>query len=1075
MDKNINIPTISTGKVETLQTLSQRSTISEEVDTDEAPEHESDYSNESEPSSSDSGEEGGSHDDDNENEFKGEKLDDLSDYSSSENEKKKFEDFEKNIKSLSLDDELDLKGLEQSGDLTSKHNLSELNELQGVSREEYRQIIGEFSYVDEPIFINKRRHRKVPSSREQRKNRPSQEEKIHEEQKVDQSHQKQISQEKEYQQKQLLNEQQLKEESSKEDQKRESQRLSQKEQLRHEGQLRKKESQLQNQGQNLLQQRPSPFLQYQHLQSRPNSSQIQRSTHDNIFKPVIKSQNEKTSLITPSLSFHLPDISLSQQSDVRNFRQMNIIENNVKGPIAALRTLTDNYRQLELDKQNADIKVRQLEMDKQSADVKVNQLEKQLEQYRQLLQKEQSKSKANNKHNEVETVTYGVRNDFKKSSSHGNFPLIEKEKANPSMISLQKKYKVIKRQLEYMKTYARKAEDERDEAKKALIKTKQDITQMNDQFESLRASVQIPNKRTQLSNIAVPTQPISLASPELPRKPFEKTNELSDINNIEVQENNQIIEPKETKRDSGSEKSKSLERADQEQIKKIQEEIESHRVDRENLRKQRQAMEKTHRKKTVPKGEITSIEENENVEGSEDGRKTNRYRGLCHKENLQNYEDSYKDKKRHTNLNEDCHIEQQYNEGTYNNSKVFNKRTTNNKMQFGGYNEDNQNGDYREQQYYEHYGDEPHENLQFAKNRRLPESFEQDQNIDPREQHYYNEKRGDQRRDNHYTRNFSEQDDGDQSPHLPGRQRQFYDNMKEDPDIHPNDLRLSPTRSGRIYSQYSNESRDSVYIHIKDRKQYVRHTYDDFEEEGDYFRDCDYQEELKSDNQSISMQQDYPVWKDIKNGKSYLRNRDYIIQEPKPMRSGGGREIPFILGTGTGKSHSVTVNLQKAFALLKNHCSNSCSVCNKKNTKNATNKNKLKKQSYEKEESPDIALGRVISNLMDELKHLKMYYSNLVDEYQRSDPLDCKSKRSALAEELKEIMDQMEIKGDQIATLYDIQQKTVKPSLSSKSRYGFTQNKNNFQKPTHPVHETRAESLNSLRGTRKVQKTLNDL
>lgn len=67
------------------------------------------------------------------------------------------------------------------------------------------------------------------------------------------------------------------------------------------------------------------------------------------------------------------------------------------------------------------------------------------------------------------------------------------------------------------------------------------------------------------------------------------------------------------------------------------------------------------------------------------------------------------------------------------------------------------------------------------------------------------------------------------------------------------------------------------------------------------------------------------------------------------------------------------------------------------------------------------------------------------------------------------------LKGDQIATLYDIQQKTVKPSLSSKSRYGFTQNKNNCQKPTRPVHETRAESLNSLRGARKVQKALNDL
>lgn len=268
-------------------------------------------------------------------------------------------------------------------------------------------------------------------------------------------------------------------------------------------------------------------------------------------------------------------------------------------------------------------------------------------------------------------------------------------------------------------------------------------------------------------------------------------------------------------------------------------------------------MEKTHRKKTVPKSEITSIEENENVEGSEDGRQTNRYRGLCHfvnhKENLQNYEDSYK---RHTNHNEDCHIEQLYNEGTYNNSKAFNKRPANNKMQFAGYNEDNQNGDYREQQYYEHYGDEPHENLQFAKNGRLPESSEQNQYIDPREQHYYNEKREDQRRDNHYTRNFSEQDNGDQSPHLLEKQRQFYDNMKEDPDIYPSNLRLSPTRGGRIYSQYSNESRDSAYIHIKDRKQYVRHTYDDFEEEGgDYIRDCDYREELKSDNQSISSQQ----------------------------------------------------------------------------------------------------------------------------------------------------------------------------------------------------------------------------
>jgi len=117
----------------------------------------------------------------------------------------------------------------------------------------------------------------------------------------------------------------------------------------------------------------------------------------------------------------------------------------------------------------------------------------------------------------------------------------------------------MKRQLEYMKTYARKAEDERDEAKKALVNTQQDIAQMNDQFESLRASVQMPNKRTQLSNIAVPTQPTSSASSELPTKPLlsEKTVEPLNINRSKDN-----ISAQETIRDSGSEKSKSRERVD---------------------------------------------------------------------------------------------------------------------------------------------------------------------------------------------------------------------------------------------------------------------------------------------------------------------------------------------------------------------------------------------------------------------------------------------------------------------------------------------------------------------------------
>ena len=54
-------------------------------------------------------------------------------------------------------------------------------------------------------------------------------------------------------------------------------------------------------------------------------------------------------------------------------------------------------------------------------------------------------------------------------------------------------------------------------------------------------------------------------------------------------------------------------------------------------------------------------------------------------------------------------------------------------------------------------------------------------------------------------------------------------------------------------------------------------------------------------------------------------------------------------------------------------------------------------------------------------------------------------------------------KGDQIATLYDVQQKTIK-SLSPKSRHGLNSQKSK-----------RAESLNLLRGTQRVQKALNDI
>src|SRR5436305_11386153 len=94
-------------------------------------------------------------------------LQNLSYFSSSEDENK-IEQFSRNLKSYTPDDELDLKALDHSElNLTSEFNRTD---LQGSSKEEYIRIVGESSLMDyddinvvkkESSKIKKSRHRKI--------------------------------------------------------------------------------------------------------------------------------------------------------------------------------------------------------------------------------------------------------------------------------------------------------------------------------------------------------------------------------------------------------------------------------------------------------------------------------------------------------------------------------------------------------------------------------------------------------------------------------------------------------------------------------------------------------------------------------------------------------------------------------------------------------------------------------------------------------------------------------------------------------------------------------------------------
>eukprot|EP00842_Homolaphlyctis_polyrhiza_P005345 jgi/Hompol1/5811/HPOL_000728-RA len=142
-----------------------------------------------------------------------------------------------------------------------------------------------------------------------------------------------------------------------------------------------------------------------------------------------------------------------------------------------------------------------------------------------------------------------------------------------------------------------------------------------------------------------------------------------------------------------------------------------------------------------------------------------------------------------------------------------------------------------------------------------------------------------------------------------------------------------------------------------------------------------------------------------------------------------GREMPFIVGKNTGKSFSVTANLQRVFSLLKAHNPGLCSVCD---------------LQLDVNQDAEIAQGigssgtenlrHVLGVLEDEFRELKALYNELVSEYEKivesttSRPApDVAGQKTlkAIGDELRLVIQNMETKGDQITILREILQTSI--------------------------------------------------
>ncbi|KAI0819182.1 hypothetical protein BC628DRAFT_1333636 [Trametes gibbosa] len=85
---------------------------------------------------------------------------------------------------------------------------------------------------------------------------------------------------------------------------------------------------------------------------------------------------------------------------------------------------------------------------------------------------------------------------------------------------------------------------------------------------------------------------------------------------------------------------------------------------------------------------------------------------------------------------------------------------------------------------------------------------------------------------------------------------------------------------------------------------------------------------------------------------------------------------------------------------------------------------------------PQTVLARVLRELEDDFTHYKSIYIELADQYKDMDPVSNVVKRNVLADHLREVIDIMEQKGNQIASLYDLLTFRDKPVGESEKSAG---------------------------------------
>lgn len=156
------------------------------------------------------------------------------------------------------------------------------------------------------------------------------------------------------------------------------------------------------------------------------------------------------------------------------------------------------------------------------------------------------------------------------------------------------------------------------------------------------------------------------------------------------------------------------------------------------------------------------------------------------------------------------------------------------------------------------------------------------------------------------------------------------------------------------------------------------------------------------------------------------QKRTNSVKKPNLAENNLPKRLPFVIGSSSGKSYSLTVNLQNVFALLRTHDPQKCRVCSATGLQGHIAPGKRVDCHHGTRTS--VSASEELERLEDEYYHLKRDLQTAQNKFERfenanrMDPEEFSQKELQLAKHIQALLNEIDSKGE---VLREMKSRTV--------------------------------------------------